>query len=82
VASYTSEQRRVLEVRPGITDPASIAYRHEEALLATSDDPERFYREVVMPSKLALNLEYVRSISFHGDLQLLLSTLLAISKRS
>jgi lipopolysaccharide/colanic/teichoic acid biosynthesis glycosyltransferase len=78
VASYTAEQRRVLEVRPGITDPASIAYRHEESVLATSNDPECFYREVVMPDKLLLNLKYLQAISFRNDLQLLLGTFLAI----
>jgi lipopolysaccharide/colanic/teichoic acid biosynthesis glycosyltransferase len=82
VAVYTAEQLRVLEVRPGITDPASIAYRNEEAVLAGSDDPERFYREVVMPHKLALNLQYLRSVSLRNDLRLLLSTFLAIVKCS
>jgi lipopolysaccharide/colanic/teichoic acid biosynthesis glycosyltransferase len=82
VAAYTTEQRQVLQVRPGITDPASITYRHEEAVLAGSDDPERFYREVVMQHKLALNLNYVRTISLRADLKLVFSTVAAISKRS
>ena len=56
VSEYTPEQRHVLSVRPGITDPASIAYRNEEELLAKASDPIRYYRESVLPAKLALNL--------------------------
>ena len=55
VAFYTPEQRRVLSVRPGITSPASLAYRHEEQLLA-GEDWETHYRARVLPDKLALDL--------------------------
>lgn len=74
VALYSSEQRRVLEVRPGITDPASLAYRHEEALLARAADPERFYVEMVMPAKLRINLDYINHRTFVRDLAVLLRT--------
>jgi lipopolysaccharide/colanic/teichoic acid biosynthesis glycosyltransferase len=74
VALYSSEQRRVLEVRPGITDPASLAYRHEEALLARAADPERFYVETVMPAKLRINLDYINHRTFVRDLIVLLRT--------
>jgi lipopolysaccharide/colanic/teichoic acid biosynthesis glycosyltransferase len=60
VALYTAEQRRVLQVRPGITDWASIVYRHEEELLAMASDPERVYVQEIMPRKIALNLAYLR----------------------
>ncbi|MEI8078202.1 MAG: sugar transferase [bacterium] len=74
VALYSPEQRRVLEVRPGITDPASLAYRHEEALLAQAADPERFYVETVMPAKLRINLDYINHRTFVRDLAVLLRT--------
>ena len=64
----------VLQARPGITDPASIAYRHEEELLAAAADPIRYYRETVLPSKLALNLAYLRDRSLWQDLQVIART--------
>lgn len=78
VAEYTQQQRRVLEVRPGITDPAAIAYRHEEKLLSRHPDPEGFYRTIVLPHKLFLNLEYVENISFRRDVLLILKTFRSI----
>ncbi|WP_417013419.1 sugar transferase [Alistipes sp.] len=74
VELYTPEQMRVLDVRPGITDPASIRYRNENELLAASDDPERFYRETIMQDKLRINLEYVAERSFFYDLKLIFKT--------
>lgn len=74
VELYTPEQMRVLDVRPGITDPASIRYRNENELLAASDDPERFYRETIMQDKLRINLEYVAERSFVYDLKLIFKT--------
>ncbi len=62
---------RVLSVRPGITDLASIEYRDENALLGASADPERTYVEVVMPAKLALCERYVATRSFWGDLRII-----------
>jgi lipopolysaccharide/colanic/teichoic acid biosynthesis glycosyltransferase len=61
----------ILQVRPGITDPASLLYRNEEELLGQSCDPEQFYRERVLPAKLLLNLEYLRKRSFMQDLKLI-----------
>jgi len=78
VESYSSAQRRVLTVRPGITDPASIAYRREEDLLAGHADLDRYYREVVLPDKLNKNLEYLDRMSFTYDLLLLIRTTKAI----
>jgi len=74
VASYDQRQRAVLSVRPGITDAASIAYRWEEQLLSQSPAPETFYREVVVPQKLDLNLSYITRMSLGYDLRLLLRT--------
>jgi lipopolysaccharide/colanic/teichoic acid biosynthesis glycosyltransferase len=56
---YTEEQRKVLCVRPGITDYASIEYVNENELLSTADDPERMYIEKVMPDKIKLNMKYL-----------------------
>lgn len=75
---YTPEQRRVLTVRPGITDPASIKYRNENELLEQAEDPDDFYIHTVMPQKLKLNLEYIRNQSFLYDLKLIFKTLSVI----
>lgn len=56
---YTEQQRRVLSVRPGITDYASIEYIDENIILAQSDDPERTYVEQIIPAKIALNMRFV-----------------------
>ncbi len=78
VASYDPQHRRVLDVRPGITDIASIRFRHAEELLRRSPDPVRFYREVLLPQKLALNLEYIQKISLSFDVYLIFQTLVAL----
>lgn len=80
VDMYTGEQRRVLDVRPGITDMASILYRNENELLATAEDPEMFYREVVMQDKLKINLEYVARHNFWFDIKLIFKTIFSILK--
>jgi lipopolysaccharide/colanic/teichoic acid biosynthesis glycosyltransferase len=64
----------VLQVRPGVTDLATLLYRDEEALLGMSSDPETLYRKAVLPAKLVLNLDYLRSKSFRSDLKLLCLT--------
>lgn len=74
VAMYSSEQRAVLSVRPGITGMASIDYIDENELLARAADPEKAYIEEVMPAKLALDLRYVRERSFLLDLRIILAT--------
>lgn len=71
---YTPEQIHVLDVRPGITDLASIRYRNENELLEKSENPEKFYREVVMQDKLRINLEYVANHSFWYDIKLIFKT--------
>ena len=76
VALYPAELRaKVLSVRPGITDPASLAYRDEGALLAHAADPERAYVEQVMPAKLRLSAQYVERMTLLGDVRLLAATL-------
>ncbi len=75
---YTPEQQRVLSIRPGLTDWASIRYRNENALLEGQTDPIRFYREEIMPAKLALNLKYLDHRSFWVDLKIIFQTLAAL----
>jgi len=75
VARYSPAQREVLSVRPGITDPASLYYRHEEEILAASANPERCYADKILPDKLTRNLDYIRQISFAGDMRLIIQTL-------
>lgn len=71
---YTPEQLHVLDVRPGITDLASIRYRNENELLAQAENPDRYYVEVIMQDKLRINLEYVANRSFGYDLKLIFMT--------
>jgi len=71
---------KVLSVRPGITDPASIEYRDESALLGRAADPERLYVEQVMPAKLRLAAQYVDERSLLGDVRLIGATLRVVSR--
>lgn len=75
VALYTPAQRRVLSIKPGVTDLASIKFRRESELLGQSADPEKTYIEEIMPQKLAINLEYVDKASLSYDLRLIWMTL-------
>ena len=79
VALYPEALRaKVLSVRPGITDLASIEYRDESELLARAADPEREYVEVVMPAKLRAAARYVDEMSLATDVRVLGSTLRAL----
>ena len=75
---YSEEQRKVFQVRPGITDLASIKYRNENELLSQVDDPDTYYIDVIMPDKLTINLEYIRHQSFMGDIKIIFNTLFKI----
>jgi len=81
VALYTPDQRRVLDLVPGITDPASIAYRDESALLAQAPDWERQYVEVIMPEKIRLNLAYAARATRWKDFLVVVVTLLSLVSR-
>lgn len=71
---WTPEQMHVLDVRPGITDPASIKFRNENELMEKAEDPEKYYIEVIMQEKLKLYLQYVNNHSFMGDIGLIFKT--------
>ena len=75
---WTKDQLHVLDVRPGITDPASIKFRNENELLEKAEDPEKYYIEVIMQEKLRLYLEYVENHSFWYDIKLIFQTCAAI----
>jgi lipopolysaccharide/colanic/teichoic acid biosynthesis glycosyltransferase len=78
VAFYDESQRRALDVRPGITDPASLRFFDESELLAQADDPHRLYVEWIMPYKLRLNLAYIEQANVATDGVILLCTALRI----
>jgi len=80
VEAYPDRWRKVLSVKPGITDPASIVYRDEEEILGASPDPEKTYRDVILPHKLSLYEGYVDHATFWGDLQTILATLAKIAR--
>ena len=75
VALYTAEQRRVLDLVPGITDMASIEYRNESEILAQSPDPEQVYINEIMPEKIRINLAYAAEGNVWRDLGVILRTL-------
>ena len=75
---WTPKQMHVLDVRPGLTDPASIKFRNENDLLEQVEDPEAYYINVIMQEKIKLYLEYVEQASFGYDLKLLFKTLKVI----
>ncbi len=78
---YTSEQMQVLDVRPGVTSLASIRYRNENELLEKAEDPDQYYINVVMQDKLAIDLEYIRNVSFGYDIRLVFHTFWEIIRR-
>ncbi len=71
---WTDEQMKVLSVRPGITDPASIRFRNENELMGQAEDPEHYYIHVIMQEKIKLYLEYVEKQSFWYDIKLIFQT--------
>jgi lipopolysaccharide/colanic/teichoic acid biosynthesis glycosyltransferase len=78
VDMYTAEEQAILNVRPGITDWASIWNSDEGAVLAGSPDPDRAYEELIRPTKLRLQLQYVREQSLRTDLRILVCTALRL----
>lgn len=77
---YNEEQRKVLSVKPGITDYASIKFRNENDLLAASDNPEKSYIEEIMPQKLDLNMKYINDNHVFKDIQIIFQTFYTIIK--
>ncbi|MCB0402891.1 MAG: sugar transferase [Flavobacteriales bacterium] len=72
---YTDEQRQVLEVKPGITDYASLEYFHENELLGKAANPEETYIQEVMPAKLELNKKYINNPGIGSDIKIICKTI-------
>jgi lipopolysaccharide/colanic/teichoic acid biosynthesis glycosyltransferase len=80
VEMFRDDYAELLKVRPGITDIASLKYRHESELLGESDNPETTYVQVILPDKIALAKEYIRRSSILFDLQLIFKTVLRMAE--
>jgi len=78
---YTHEERQILDVRPGITDYASLRFSNEGEILKGSKNPDKDYMEKIHPEKMRLGLEYVKNRSFTLDTKIILQTVTAIFKR-
>jgi lipopolysaccharide/colanic/teichoic acid biosynthesis glycosyltransferase len=78
IEMFPERWSKILSIRPGITDPASVEFRNEEEILAAAEDPEREYVEKVLPRKLELYEKYVNDITFLGDLKVIVATFAAI----
>ena len=72
---YNDEQKKVLSVKPGITDYASLLYFEENDLLAKSNDPEATYIQKIMPAKLKLNQLYIQNMGFWSDMNIIFKTI-------
>ena len=81
VVLYTEEQNNVLEVKPGITDYASIEYFNENEILAKSDNPKETYIKEIMPDKIKLNQKYLKNPSLVHDFRIIWKTIIRIFKK-
>jgi lipopolysaccharide/colanic/teichoic acid biosynthesis glycosyltransferase len=79
VPEYTDrlvgEERRILELRPGLTGPATLVFANEEELLASVDDPHQYHDQVLWPEKVRLNLEYYHHRNFWKDILIIFRTI-------
>jgi lipopolysaccharide/colanic/teichoic acid biosynthesis glycosyltransferase len=82
VAAYPERWKKILSVKPGITDNAAIIYSQEEILLANSEDPEKTYKENILPNKLDIYENYVMYHSFFGDIKLIFKTFMCIIQKN
>lgn len=82
VKTYSEEERKILQLKPGITDYASIRFKNEGEILAKAGgDPDKVYMELIHPEKMRLSLEYLRTQSFFTDLKIIFSTLASIFRK-
>ena len=77
---YSEKHLKVLNVKPGITDLASIKFRNENEVLAQQENPNQYYIDVIMPTKLEINLEYIKERNFLKDIGVILKTFKVILK--
>jgi len=80
VELYNEEQKKVLSVKPGITDYASIEFSNENELISKANNPEEYYVKEIMPVKLKLNLKYISEQSFFTDIKIIFRTIFKIAK--
>lgn len=73
------EDRKILQLKPGITGPASLKYRNEEELLAKQEDPVRYNDEVIFPDKVRINLDYLKHWNFWLDMKIIIYTIIGKS---
>ena len=78
VEGYSEEQKSLLTIRPGITDPASIMFQNEGEILRGSLDPDKAYMEKIHPEKMRICLEFVRTRSFWGDIKIIIATMMVV----
>ncbi len=75
VNMYTEEQKEILKVKPGITDYASIEFRNENEILGEVEDPEEYYINIIMPTKITLNKKYIENNNLFIDIKIILKTI-------
>jgi len=75
VNRLNEDEKRILDLRPGLTSPASLKYSKEEEILEAVPDPIRYFDEVIWPDKMKMNLEYCNSRTFVGDIELIIKTI-------
>ncbi len=80
VSMYNAEQLKVLSVKPGITDLASLQYFDENEILGKSQNPDKDYIETIMPAKLALNLQYINNQGMMSDVKIIVQTIARIAR--
>lgn len=78
VVKLREEERKILDLRPGLTSPASIKYANEEEILASVPDPLKYFDEVIWPDKMRINIDYYMNRTFIGDIALILKTIFRI----
>lgn len=78
VEIYKNDYKEILKIRPGITDFASIVYRDEESVLKDKENPEEYYKNILLPKKIELAKEYIKIYSFSSDLKLIFLTIIKI----
>lgn len=82
VELYNEKEKRILDVRPGITDYASIKFRNEAEILKNSKDPDKTYLEKIAPEKLKLSLKYLENMSLWNDIKIIFTTIRAVFQKT
>jgi lipopolysaccharide/colanic/teichoic acid biosynthesis glycosyltransferase len=79
---YTDDQRRILSVKPGITDYASVEYFNENEILGKADDAQQTYIDVIMPTKIEMNMKYIANPGIIQDIKIMWATFKRIVSRN